>query len=40
MELYLDSDLLRLWDVVLKGWEPPRGKVDEVEVIHERSKWS
>ena len=40
MELYLDSDPIKLWDVVLKGWEPPRGKVDEVKVILERSKWS
>ena len=40
MELYLDSNLIRLWDVVLKGSELPRGKVDKVKVILDRRKWS
>ena len=37
MELYLDSDSIKLWDVILDGWEPPKAKVDDVEVT---LKWS
>ena len=38
MELYLDSDSIKLWDVILDGWEPPKAKVDDVEVTLKRSQ--
>ena len=40
MELYLDSDHIKLWDVILDGWEPPKGKVDDEEVVLKRSQWN
>ena len=40
MELYLDSDSIKLWDVILDGWEPPRGKINDEEVILNRSQWN
>ena len=38
MELYLDSDHIKLWDVILDGWQPPKGKVDDEEVVLKRSQ--
>ena len=40
MELYLDSDSIRLWDVVLKGWSPLTENVDNVQVFVDRARWS
>ena len=40
MELYLDSDPIKLWDVILDGWEPPKGKINDVEVVLQRSQWN
>ena len=40
MELYLDSDSIKLWDVILDGWESPKGKVDDKEVVLKRSQWN
>ena len=40
MELYLDSDSIKLWDVILDGWEPPKAKIDDVEVTFKRSQWN
>ena len=40
MELYLDSDYIKLWDVILDGWEPPIGKVVDEEVVLKRSQWN
>ena len=40
MELYLDSDPFRIWDVVLKGWEPPKATIDSVETTIARSQWN
>lgn len=40
MELYLDSDSIKLWDVILDGWEPPKSKVEDVEVVLKRSQWN
>ena len=40
MELYLDSDSVKLWDVVLKGWEPPRATVEGVVTTFSRSQWN
>ena len=33
MELYLDCDSIKLWDIVRKGWEPPKATVNGVETI-------
>ena len=40
MELYLDCDSIKLWDIVLKGWEPPKPIVNGVETLVERDNWS
>ena len=40
MELYLDSDSIKLYDVILDGWEPPKGKLEDVEVFLKRSQWN
>ena len=40
MELYRDSDPIRLWEVVLQGWSPPTENVDNVQVLLDRAKWS
>ena len=40
MELYLDCDSIKLWDIVRKGWEPPKATVNSVETIIDRDEWS
>ena len=40
MELYLDCDSIKLWDIVLKGWEPPKATVDGVVTTLLRSQWN
>ena len=40
MELYLDSDPIRLGDIILDGWNPPMKIVEGIEVPKERSEWS
>ena len=40
MELYLDSDPIRLWEVVLQGWTPPTENVENVQVLLDRTKWN
>ena len=40
MELYLDCDSIKLWDIVRKGWEPPKATVNGIETIVERDEWS
>ena len=40
MELYLDSNFIKLWDIILDGWESPKGKVDDVEVVLKRIQWN
>ena len=40
MELYLDYDSIKLWDIVRKGWEPPKATVNGIENIIERDDWS
>ena len=37
IKLYLDSDPIRLRDVILDGWEAPKAKVDNVEFIIDRN---
>ena len=39
MELYLDSDPIRLWKVVLDGWEPPKATLDNVTIHIDRTQW-
>ena len=36
MELYLDSDSIKLWDIVRKGWEPPKATINDIKTIVER----
>ena len=33
MEHYLDCDSIKLWDIVRKGWEPPKATVNDVEPL-------
>ena len=40
MELYLDCDSIKLWDIVCKGWEPLKATVNGIETIAERDEWS
>ena len=40
IELYLDSDSIKLWDIVCKGWEPPKATVNGIKTIVERDNWS
>ena len=40
MELYLDSDSIKLWDIIHKGWEPFKATVNGIETIVERDDWS
>ena len=40
MELYLDCDSIKLWDIVHKDWEPPKATVNGIETIIERDDWS
>ena len=36
MELYLDCDSIKLWDIVRKCWKPPKAKVNGVEIKIDR----
>ena len=29
-ELYLYCDFVKLWDIILKGWKPPKAIIDGV----------
>ena len=40
MELYLDCDSIKLWDIICKGWEPPKATVNSIKTIIERNKQS
>ena len=40
MELYLDNDSIKFWDVILDGCEAPKAKIDDVEVTLKRSQWN
>ena len=40
MEFYLDSDPIRLWDVILDWWNPPTKMVDSIQVPKEKKEWS
>ena len=40
MELYLDCDSIKLWDIVRKGWEPPKATIHGIETKVDRDNWS
>ena len=40
MELYLDYDSIKLWDIVRKCWKSPKATVNGIETIVERDEWS
>ena len=40
MELYLDCDSIKLWNIIRKGWEPPKATVNGIETVVERDEWS
>ena len=40
MELYLDCDSIKLWDIVRKGWEPPKAIIDGVKTEIPRDDWN
>ena len=40
MELYLDYDSIKLWDIIRKGWEPPKAKKDGVTTKILRDDWN
>ena len=40
MELYLDCDSIKLWDIVHKGWEPPKATINGIETIIEKDNQS
>ena len=37
---YLDSDPIRLWDVILDRWNPPIERMEGVEAQKDRGRWS
>ena len=40
MELYLDCDSIKLWDIVRKGWEPPKATINGVAMEIDRDDWN
>ena len=40
MEFYLNCDSIKLWDIVRKGWIPPKATVDGIETEVDRDNWS
>ena len=40
MELYLDCDSINLWDIIQKGWEPPKSIINGVETEIDRDDWN
>ena len=40
MEFYLDSDPIRLWDVILDRWNSPMKIVEGIQILKERKEWS
>ena len=40
MELYLDCDSIKLWDIIWKGWEPPKATNNGVESEIDRDDWN
>ena len=40
MKLYLDCDSIKLWDIVRKGWEPPKATINGIETEVNKDNWS
>ena len=40
MELYLDCDSIKLWDIFLKGWEQPKVTMEGVTTTLLRGRWN
>ena len=40
MELYLDCDSIKLWDIVRKEWKPPKATNDGVTSEILRDNWN
>ena len=40
MELYLDCYSIKLWDIVQKGWKPPKATIDGVTTEIPRDDWN
>ena len=40
MELYLNCSSIKLWDIVHKGWEPPKATINGIETEVERDNWN
>ena len=40
MELYLDCDSIKLWDIVRKFWKLPKATVNGVETEIDRDNWN
>ena len=40
MELYLDYDSIKLWDIIQKGWEPPKAIINGMEIEIDRDNWN
>ena len=40
IELYLNCHSIKLWDIIRKGWEPPKATVNGIETIIKRDEWS
>ena len=40
MELYLDCDSIKLWDIVRKDWEPRKATIDGVITEIPRDDWN
>ena len=40
MELYLNCDSIKLWDIVHKDWEPPKAIINFIKTIVQRDDWS
>ena len=39
MELYLDYDSIKLWDIIRKGWEPSKATIDGMTTEIPRDDW-
>ena len=40
MELYLDCDSIKLWDIIRKCWEPPKATIYGMETEIDRDNWN